>query len=96
LSVLRESCDAGGITELVVNKADILGATFEEFKVGVGEGKYVKLPGWGKDIQLSHIHTRDKLPIGARTLLDLIERHVRPVVGIGTGPRRDDVIWKRD
>lgn len=96
LPVLRESCDAGGIDELVINKVDILGETFEEFQVCVEEGKYVKLPGWGKDVQLSCIHRRDKLPIGARTLFDLIEHHVRPVVGIGTGPRRDDVIWKRD
>jgi adenylosuccinate synthase len=97
LPLLRASCDAGGITHLVINKADVLGATFEHFQVCVEDGKYMMLPGWGTDVYFPNIRTRDKLPVGARTLFNLVECHTgRPVVGIGTGPRCEDIIWKRD
>ncbi len=94
---LKRACDVGGVTELVINKLDVLGKTFPEFRVCVGHApeEYVSIAGWKQEI--SSIPMRERLPTGARILLDLVESQTgRPVVGIGTGPRRQDVIWKRD
>ncbi|MCC6564108.1 adenylosuccinate synthetase, partial [Candidatus Uhrbacteria bacterium] len=97
LPLLRASCDAGGITELVINKVDVLGKAFAEFQVCVRDGKYVKLPGWGDDVHFRNLRLYKHLPVGAQILFDLIEKYTdRPVVGIGTGPASHDIIWERD
>lgn len=97
LPLLRESCDVGGVTHLVINKVDVLGTTFDHFRVYVRDDKYAMLPGWSKDDRIKDIRVRENLPHGARMLFDLIEKHTdRPVIGIGTGPRREDILWKRD
>jgi adenylosuccinate synthase len=55
-------------------------------------GDYVELPGWSED--LSECRSESELPAAARAYLQFMSEFVGvPVVMIGVGPGRDDVIW---
>ena len=55
-------------------------------------GDYVELPGWEEDI--SQARSLDDLPPNAQAYLDFISDHVGiPVVMVGVGPARDEMIW---
>jgi adenylosuccinate synthase len=56
------------------------------------EAEYEELPGWSED--LGECRTLDDLPADARTYLERIAEYTGvPVVLIGVGPGRDQVIW---
>jgi adenylosuccinate synthase len=73
------------------------GARFDEFPyhqsiVHKARGDYVELPGWTEDV--TGARTLADLPAEARAYLEFIERSVGiPVVLVGVGPGRDQVIW---
>ncbi len=53
---------------------------------------YGSHPGWSEDI--SACRRREDLPDNARTFVEKFEMHLNiPVIGIGVGPNRDDMIW---
>jgi adenylosuccinate synthase len=73
------------------------GATFDDFpyhqsvlhKVG---GDLVELPGWDEDI--TGARSLDELPANARSYLEFISDFLGiPVVMVGVGPGREEVIW---
>jgi len=73
------------------------GASFEEFpyhqsvlhKVG---GDLLELPGWHEDV--SGARSLAELPAGAQAYLEFISDFLGiPVVMVGVGPGRDEVIW---
>ena len=73
------------------------GATFDEFpyhqsilhKAG---GDLVELPGWHEDIR--GVRSLEDLPETARNYLDYISEFLGiPVVMVGVGPGRDEMIW---
>jgi adenylosuccinate synthase len=73
------------------------GASFDEFpyhqsvlhKVG---GEYVELPGWQEDI--TGARSLEDLPANARAYLDYISEFLGiPIVMVGVGPARDEMIW---
>jgi adenylosuccinate synthase len=56
------------------------------------EGVYTELPGWSKD--LSDIRSYEELPQNARDYLAYLEEAVGvPVVLVGVGPGREQIIW---
>src|SRR5918997_1572286 len=58
-------------------------------------GEYEELPGWTEDI--GEARTRSDLPRAAQEYLDFIaERTGVPVVLVGVGPGRDQVVWMQD
>jgi adenylosuccinate synthase len=58
-------------------------------------GDYTELPGWSEDI--TECRTWDELPQTARDYLDFIaEQCGVPVVMVGVGPSRDQIIWAPD
>ncbi|MBA2765145.1 MAG: adenylosuccinate synthase [Thermoleophilaceae bacterium] len=73
------------------------GASFDEFPyhqsiLHKAVGEYIELPGWQEDI--SGARRLEDLPSAARDYLDLIAANVGvPVVLVGVGPARDEVIW---
>jgi adenylosuccinate synthase len=73
------------------------GAIFEEFPyhqtmVHKARADYETLPGWDEDI--GGARTLEDLPQNARSYLDFISDFVGvPIVLIGVGPGRDQVIW---
>jgi adenylosuccinate synthase len=73
------------------------GAEFDDFPyhqtvLHHAAGDYVELPGWSED--LSECRTESDLPAAARDYLQFVSEFVGvPVVMIGVGPSRDDVIW---
>jgi adenylosuccinate synthase len=73
------------------------GATFDEFpyhqsilhKAG---GEFVELPGWDEDIRAAR--SLEELPEAARNYLDYISDFLDiPVVMVGVGPGRNEMIW---
>ncbi|MEI6447781.1 MAG: adenylosuccinate synthase, partial [Actinomycetes bacterium] len=55
-------------------------------------GSYVELPGWAEDI--SDCRTMDELPNEACEYISFVEEFIGvPVVLIGVGPARDQIIW---
>jgi adenylosuccinate synthase len=55
-------------------------------------GEYVELPGWSED--LTECRSESDLPAAAREYLQFIAEFVGvPVVLVGVGPSRDEVIW---
>jgi adenylosuccinate synthase len=72
-------------------------AEFEEFPyhqtmVHKARADYEMLPGWEEDI--GGARTLDDLPQAARNYLDFISDYVGvPIVLVGVGPGRDQVIW---
>ena len=73
------------------------GASFDEFPyhqsvLHRARGELVELPGWHEDI--TGARTLEDLPANARAYLDFIEEHLGdPVVMVGVGPARDEIIW---
>jgi adenylosuccinate synthase len=82
---------------VAVRYAGAEGASFEEFPyhqsvVHQAHGDYVELPGWGEDI--SGARSLDDLPANARAYLDFVGEQLElPIVTIGVGPARDQIIW---
>ncbi len=73
------------------------GATFDSFPyhqsiMHKARGEYVELPGWHEDI--SGVRRVADLPQNARAYLEYISEFVGvPIVLVGVGPGRDQVIW---
>jgi adenylosuccinate synthase len=73
------------------------GATFEAFPyhqsvVHHAVGEYTELPGWSEDI--SKARSEAELPKTTREYLRFIANFVDvPVVLVGVGPGRDQIIW---
>jgi adenylosuccinate synthase len=73
------------------------GASFDTFPyhqsiMHKARGDYVELPGWHEDI--SGVRRVADLPANARGYLDYMSDFVGvPVVLVGVGPGRDQVIW---
>ena len=73
------------------------GRSFEDFPyhqsvLHKARGQTVDLPGWHEDI--SGVRRIDDLPAAARGYLDFIEEQLDlPVVMVGVGPARDEMIW---
>ena len=72
------------------------GASFDEFPyhqsiVHKATGEIVELPGWTEDI--TGARSLDDLPQAARAYLDFVAEHLGiPIVLVGVGPGRDQVI----
>jgi adenylosuccinate synthase len=57
-------------------------------------GEYTELPGWREDI--SEARTTAELPTAAREYLNFIAECIGvPIVLVGVGPGRDQIIWTR-
>jgi len=55
-------------------------------------GEYEELPGWHED--LTGVRTWDELPAAARDYLAFVEERVGvPVVMVGVGPGREQIVW---
>ncbi|MEA2428233.1 MAG: adenylosuccinate synthase, partial [Thermoleophilaceae bacterium] len=73
------------------------GAIFEQFPyhqtmVHKARADYEMMPGWDEDI--GGARTLDELPQNARNYLDFISDFIGvPIVLVGVGPARDQVIW---
>ena len=73
------------------------GASFDEFPyhqsvLHKARGELVELPGWHEDI--TGAREIDDLPANARAYIEYIEEDLCiPVVMIGVGPARDEMIW---
>jgi adenylosuccinate synthase len=73
------------------------GAMFDDFPyhqsvLHTAVGDYVEMPGWQEDI--SGARTFEDLPENARRYLDFIQDQLGiPVVTVGVGPARDEIIW---
>jgi adenylosuccinate synthase len=73
------------------------GATFEEYPyhqsiLHKARGELVELPGWQG--QLSGARSTEDLPAAARSYLDFVSDFVGiPIVMIGVGPGREEMIW---
>jgi adenylosuccinate synthase len=73
------------------------GASFDEFPyhqsiLHKAEGEYVSLPGWDENI--GGVRSLEDLPRNARAYLDYISDFLGiPVVMVGVGPGRDEMIW---
>jgi adenylosuccinate synthase len=58
-------------------------------------GEYIELDGWTEDI--SEARSPSDLPTAARDYLDFIAEQLNvPVVLVGVGPGRDQIIWMQD
>jgi adenylosuccinate synthase len=72
-------------------------AAFEDFPyhqsvLHRAKGEYVELPGWAEDI--SGARSLEDLPANARRYLEFVEDQLGiPVVTVGVGPARDEIIW---
>jgi adenylosuccinate synthase len=75
------------------------GAEFDHFPyhqtvLHHASGEYIELPGWTEDLR--ECRSEDELPAAARDYLQFIAEFVRvPIVLIGVGPGREEVIWTR-
>ncbi len=109
--VLRYATRLNGLTELILNKLDVLGG-FETLKIAVAydlDGKrttalpydlsalgravpvYEVLPGWTENI--SSVRNLEDLPEEARRYVARIQEIMGiPIIAIGVGPARDQVI----
>ena len=73
------------------------GAEFDDFPyhqtvLHHAAGDYEELPGWSED--LSECRSESDLPAAARDYLQFMSDFVGvPIVMIGVGPGRDDVVW---
>ena len=73
------------------------GASFDEFPyhqsvLHKARGELVELPGWHEDI--TTVREIGDLPANARAYLEFIEEDLGiPVVMVGVGPARDEMIW---
>jgi len=73
------------------------GASFDTFPyhqsiLHKSVGDYVELPGWEENI--SQARSLDDLPANAQAYLDFISEQLGvPVVMVGVGPARDEMLW---
>jgi adenylosuccinate synthase len=73
------------------------GAEFEDFPyhqtvLHHAAGEYVELPGWSEDI--TECRDASELPAAAREYVQFLSEFVGvPIILIGVGPGRDQVIW---
>jgi adenylosuccinate synthase len=73
------------------------GASFSDFPyhqsvLHKARGDYVELPGWTEDITAAR--SLEDLPATARAYLEFVEEQLGiPVVTVGVGPARDEIIW---
>jgi adenylosuccinate synthase len=73
------------------------GATFDSFPyhqsiLHKARGELVELPGWHEDVRKAR--SIDELPRNARAYLDFVSDFLGvPIVMVGVGPARDEVIW---
>jgi adenylosuccinate synthase len=73
------------------------GATFDSFPyhqsiLHKARGDLVELPGWHEDV--TKARSIDDLPRNARAYLDFVSDFLGvPIVMVGVGPGRDEVIW---
>jgi adenylosuccinate synthase len=73
------------------------GASFDEFPyhqsvLHRARGELVELPGWHEDV--TGVRTIEDLPANARAYIEFIEEDLGiPVVMVGVGPARDEMIW---
>ena len=73
------------------------GATFEEYPyhqsiLHKARGDLVELPGWQEDLR--GVRSLEDLPEAARSYLDFIADFLGiPIVMVGVGPGRDEMIW---
>src|SRR4051794_7605744 len=73
------------------------GATFDSFPyhqsiLHKARGELVELPGWHEDVR--KVRSIDELPRNARAYLDFVSNFLGvPIVMVGVGPARDEVIW---
>jgi adenylosuccinate synthase len=73
------------------------GATFDSFPyhqsiLHKARGELVELPGWHEDV--TKARSIDELPRNARAYLDFVSDFLGvPIVMVGVGPGRDEVIW---
>jgi adenylosuccinate synthase len=73
------------------------GASFDSFPyhqsiLHKATGELVELPGWEED--LSGVRSIDELPRNAQAYLDFVSEFLGiPVVMVGVGPGRQEVIW---
>jgi adenylosuccinate synthase len=57
--------------------------------------EYIEMPGWEEDI--SACRSLEELPAAAREYLDFIAEQVGvPIVLVGVGPGREQIIWSRE
>jgi adenylosuccinate synthase len=76
------------------------GATFDEFPyhqsiVHKVHGDLIEVPGWHEDI--TAVRSMDDLPQNAQAYLDFISDYLGiPIVMVGVGPSRDEMIWTGD
>jgi adenylosuccinate synthase len=86
-----------GPLKLAVRYTGPEGALFDDFPYHQSilhkvKGDYEELPGWDEDI--SGCRSLEELPANARAYLDYISESLGiPVVMIGVGPARDEMIW---
>ena len=74
--------------------AELDGFPFHQTVLHHATGEYEELPGFGEDI--TGARSEEDLPDTAREYLRFIADYVGvPIVLIGVGPRRDQVIWTR-
>jgi adenylosuccinate synthase len=56
------------------------------------QGELVELPGWEENI--SGARSIDELPANAQSYLDFVSEYLGvPIVMVGVGPGRDEMIW---
>jgi adenylosuccinate synthase len=73
------------------------GATFDEFPyhqsiLHKARGDLIELPGWHEHI--SECRSVDELPRNAQSYLDFISEFLGiPIVMVGVGPGREEMIW---
>jgi adenylosuccinate synthase len=76
------------------------GAEFSDFPyhqsvLHHARGEYVELDGWTDDI--TECRSPSDLPRAARDYLGFIAEHVKvPIVLVGVGPGRDQIVWMQD
>jgi adenylosuccinate synthase len=76
------------------------GAEFKDFPyhqsvLHHSRGEYVELDGWTEDI--TECRSPSDLPVAAREYLDFIAEQTNvPIVLVGVGPGREQVIWMQD
>ena len=94
---MEEQAFLAGRQPPLFDRAPVEGASFEEFPyhqtiLNKAVGEYVSLAGWDDDI--TGARSLEDLPQNARAYLDYISDFLGiPVVMVGVGPGRDEMIW---
>lgn len=111
LPALRYACRVGGITELVITKIDVLTdvpdlricdryrgvraeTTLTCQVLEQAKPVSMRLASWKED--LSACRQYDELPHVVREYIDRIENRTgTPVIGVGVGAERDQMLWRK-